>query len=114
MNFYQLDYVVDEILKDTPSREQAILKRLAKKDFSKKEAAYLWERITDHKWYLGERLKRDVGFYVATIDYLENFYEPSRLINNNPRRSTGFRGFFNSAGSSLKNYFVSKSKILQF
>jgi hypothetical protein len=113
MNFYQLDYVVEEVLKDTPSREQAILKRLAKKDFSKKEAAYVWERITDHKWYLGERLKRDVGFHVATIDFLENFYEPRGFYSNKRQQSGGFRRVFDSFGSGLRNYFVSKSKSFQ-
>ena len=113
MNFYQLDYVVDKVLKDTPSREQAILKRFANKDFAKKEAAYVWERITDHKWYLGERLKRDVGFYVATIDFLENFYEPNTFFEDKSQQSRGFRRRMNFSGSNLRNYFVSKSKIFQ-
>ena len=36
------------------------------------EAQHAWERIMDHKWYLGERLKRDVGLRVAAVDYFEN------------------------------------------
>lgn len=113
MYFYQLDYVVDEVLKDTPSREQALLKKYSKQEFSKKEAFYLWERITDHKWYIGERLKRDVGFHVATIDFLENFYDSNTFFNGNRRQSKGFRRVFSSVNSALRNYFVSKSRVVQ-
>ena len=36
------------------------------------EACGLWPRIVEHKWFLSERLGRDVGLRVAAIDYLEN------------------------------------------
>jgi hypothetical protein len=36
------------------------------------EARALWPRILEHKWFLSERLGRDVGLRVAAIDYLEN------------------------------------------
>jgi len=36
------------------------------------EARSLWPRILEHKWFLSERLGRDVGLRVAAIDYLEN------------------------------------------
>ena len=113
MYFYQLDYVVEEVLKDVPSREQAFLKKYSAQEFSKKEAAYLWERITDHKWYIGERLKRDVGFHVATIDYLENFYEANSFFKGKRRQPKGLRRILGSANSTLRNYFVSKSKVIQ-
>jgi transitional endoplasmic reticulum ATPase len=32
----------------------------------------LQEKVLVHKWYLSERLGRDVGLKVATIDYFEN------------------------------------------
>lgn len=112
MIFYQLDYVVEEVLKNTPSREQILLRKYAKKDFSKPEAAYLWERITDHKWYVGERLKRDIGFHVATIDYLENFYEAGTFFNCRNKNSKGARRVFDAAASMLRNYFVAKSRTL--
>src|SRR5215204_1531468 len=76
MIFYQLDYVVDEVLKNIPTEEQVFLKKYLNRDFPRKEAKYLWERIVDHKWYVSERLKRDIGFRVAAVDYIENFYEP--------------------------------------
>ena len=32
----------------------------------------LLARILEHKWLMSERMGRDVGMRVATIDYLEN------------------------------------------
>lgn len=112
MIYYQLDYVVDEVLKNVPSPEQVYLKTYTNQEFPKKEAKYLWERILDHKWYIGERLKRDVGYRVAAVDYIENFYEPVSFYDNKNRKSGVFGKIFRPLGSNLKSYFVSKSKIL--
>ena len=35
-------------------------------------AAELWPKIMLHKWYLSEKVGRDVGFRTACIDFLEN------------------------------------------
>ena len=35
-------------------------------------AADLWPRILQHKWLMSEKLSRDVGLRVASIDFLEN------------------------------------------
>ena len=114
MYFYKLDYVVDEVLNDLPSQEQFLLKKFAKKDVSKKEAAYLWAKINEHKWYIGERLKRDVGFHAATIDYLENFYDEETFRNHERSPPCGFSRIFQSAGSTLRSYLISKSRVLHF
>ena len=112
MIFYQLDYVVDEVLKSLPTAEQAFLKEHLNKDYSKKEAAYLWERIVDHKWYIGERLKRDVGYRVAAVDYIDNFYDPGSFFSGRNKKSGVFGKILRPLGSSLRSYFVSKSKVL--
>ena len=112
MVYYQLDYVVDEVLKNLPTAEQVFLKKYLSRDFPKKEAAYLWERIVDHKWYVGERLKRDVGFRVAAVDYFENFYDRSSVFGGRNRKSGVFGKVFRPLGSHLRSYFVSKSKVL--
>lgn len=78
MIFYQLDYVIDETLKQNLSAEQIFLKKLTGKRLSANEATVLLERIGDHKWYISEKLGRDVGFNVAAVDFLENIYETSR------------------------------------
>ena len=31
-----------------------------------------WRGILDHKWYLSERIGRDVGIRTAVVDYFEN------------------------------------------
>jgi hypothetical protein len=113
MVFYQLDYLVDEVLKNLPSEEQVFLKKYLSRDFPKKEAKYLWERIVDHKWHIGERLQRDVGFRVAAIDYLENFYAPDSIFGRKNRKSSFFGKIYRPATSTLRSYFLQKSKILQ-
>lgn len=84
---YQMDYVVDEVLKNLPTEEQVFLKKYLNKDFPRKEAIYLWEKIVEHKWYVGERLKRDIGFRAAAVDYFENFYEPTGNGRQTPNRA---------------------------
>lgn len=111
MIHYQLDYVVEAVKQNQPSVEQRKLKNLVGADFTKEEAKYIWERVIDHKWYVGERLKRDIGWRVATVDYVENFYDAGMFRKNNNRR-----GFYNRLGkplaSLMRNYFTSKSKTL--
>lgn len=109
---YQLDYVVEEVLKGLPSQEQIFLKKHIGKDFPKTEAKYLWERIGNHKWYVSERLGRDIGLRVAAVDYIENFYEPTSFFDNEGSQSNGFRKVLRSLNAGLRNYFVEKSKIM--
>lgn len=109
MIFYQLDYVVDEIRKNEPSDEQKHLKNYVGADYSKEEARFIWERVISHKWYVGERLNRDVGLRVAAVDYVENFYDASIFRKNNRKRAQRILNFLNRLA---RNYFVSKSKFL--
>lgn len=108
---YQLDYVVEEVLKNQPSLEQSNLKKYVGADFTKEEAKYIWERVIDHKWYVGERLKRDIGLRVAAVDYVENFYDASMFGKSNHGK-----GFFNRVMRPIsqltRDYFVAKSKML--
>lgn len=104
MIFYPIDYVIEELKKDELSVEQISLKYYANENFGRDEAAYVWQRVVDHKWYMGERLKRDIGLRVAAIDFIENFYDDSIFRKNDHRR-----GFFRRASQTLKNYFAAKS-----
>ena len=113
MVFYKLDHTVEKILKNSPTSEQAFLKKHLNADFSKTEAKYLSERIADHKWNVSERLKRDIGFRVAAVDYIENFYEPSSSFSNRNRKSGLLSKVLRPINSSLlRSYFISKSRIL--
>lgn len=89
MTFYKLDYTIEKTLQQQPTLEQKFLKEFTGKKFDSKEAKNVWSRVIDHKWYISERLKRDVGLKVAAVDYLENFYE-ARNPNNS---KTNFKNF---------------------
>jgi hypothetical protein len=111
MIFYQLDYIVDEIKKSEPGDEQKHLKKLIGQDFTKEEAAFVWEKVNDHKWYIGERLKRDVGLKVAAVDYVENFYDAGIFRKKNKPKSF-FDRIFQPVSGLTRTYFVSKSKTI--
>ena len=51
---------------------------LAGVKLSDAETRRVWPRIQNHKWYVSERLGRDVGLRVAAVDYFENIHEPRR------------------------------------
>ena len=52
------------------------LRKLAGVRLSAEEAGAVWPRLLEHKWYLGERLGRDVGLRVAAADFFENIQPP--------------------------------------
>lgn len=105
MIHYQLDYVVEEVIKNEPTAEQIKLKNFVGANYTKEEAKYIWGRVIDHKWFVGERLKRDVGLRVAAIDYVENFYNPA-IFRKNVRRKPLTR----IVSSYIRDYFMTKSK----
>lgn len=35
-------------------------------------AREVWPQVLEHKWYMSERLGRDVGLRVAALDYFKN------------------------------------------
>ena len=76
---YKLDNTIEKILENRAVPEQKLLKQFTGKSFAKTEAKIILKKVEDHKWYLSERLGRDVGMRVAAIDYLENIDQlPSR------------------------------------
>jgi len=48
-------------------------------------ASELWEKILQHKWFLSERLGRDVGFKVACVDFIENTEAIRRELEESSR-----------------------------
>ena len=75
MIYYRDDYTIEKTLQLKPSLEQKFLLDYTGRKFSEQEAEYIWSRIIDHKWYVSERLNRNIGLRVAAVDYLENFYK---------------------------------------
>ena len=86
---YLVFYVFTQVLKENLTAEQKFLKGLAREDFSKAEAAYLWARINDHKWYVSEKLGRDIGVTVAAVDFFENIHPGENRLNNRRRTGSG-------------------------
>lgn len=54
------------------------LRQLAGVELSASEARAVWPSVLEHKWYLGERLGRDVGLRVASVDFFENVQPHAR------------------------------------
>ena len=69
---FKLDYVIEKLVAGREESRKRTLNRLTGLKLSELEAHIVWPRILDHKWYLGERLGRDVGLRVAAVDYFEN------------------------------------------
>lgn len=67
---FTLDNVMERVLReDTP--DDSCSCRCAS---VKHEAQTAWHRVLEHKWYSSERLRRDVGFRVAAVDFFDNIY----------------------------------------
>lgn len=71
--YYFSKKIISEMLRPRLSEEQILLRQITGKTFKEPEAARLWKKINEHKWFLGEQLGRDIGIGAATLDYLENF-----------------------------------------
>ena len=76
---FKLDYVIEKTIGNTSSPARTI-KRLSGVRLPRADANAIWPRLLEHKWYLSERLSRDVGLRVATVDYFENIYRPPPII----------------------------------
>jgi hypothetical protein len=73
---FKLDYVIEATLEGGAIEEQKVLKELAGVRLSAAEARAEWTRVLEHKWFVSERLGRDVGLRVAALDYFENVRLP--------------------------------------
>ncbi len=73
---FKLDYVIDRALGEGTCEEQKVLKELAGVRLNSAEARAEWPRVLEHKWFVSERLGRDVGLRVAALDYFENVRLP--------------------------------------
>jgi hypothetical protein len=74
---FKLDYVIEKVLAEPSRTRKRTLKKLAGVSLSKSRALTVWPHILEHKWYLSERLSRDVGLRVAAVDYFENIEPPA-------------------------------------
>lgn len=68
---FESDHVTGQALADDGSETQE-LKSVAAVALSSLEAQEVWPQVLEHKWYMSERLGRDVGLRVAALDYFKN------------------------------------------
>lgn len=68
----RLEHVIEELRRDKAAVERRMLRKIAGVDVSTDEARDLWPKLLDHKWYMSERMGRDVGLRVAAIDFFEH------------------------------------------
>ncbi len=67
-----LNSILDGVTQPQLTDAQRTLNALAGLNLTAPEAREALPRIRDHKWYLSERMGRDVGWQVAAVDYFEN------------------------------------------
>src|SRR4051794_38367849 len=101
---FKLDYVIEETLAETVN-EHRVLAELTGIRVGVDEAWLAWPRILDHKWYISERLGRDVGLRVAAIDYMENIWSPG---NRRPKQGSLKESVF----TTISSYFESRGRHL--
>jgi hypothetical protein len=88
---FRLDYVIEKSIGEGACEEQEVLKELAGVKLQPAEARAEWPRVLEHKWFVSERIGRDVGLRVAALDYFENVRLPrhTRVGHEAPAHSLG-------------------------
>jgi len=63
-----------EIETDIPDGQECVelILKCTSHNFEPDIARKLWPRILQHRWYLSEKLGRDVGIKIAAVDFIEN------------------------------------------
>jgi Domain of unknown function (DUF4032) len=73
----KLDQVIERVPAEGGSENQE-LRQAAGLSLSPMEAREVWPQVLEHKWYMSERLGRDVGLRAAAIDYFTNVRRVSK------------------------------------
>jgi hypothetical protein len=83
---FPLEWVIDRVRTDPAPRRPDVEPVLAALDVSDADAERVWPEILDHKWYLSERIGRDVGLLVALVDYFDNVAPEARRARRGAAR----------------------------
>ena len=89
------------------SDAQVLLEEFTGKKFSRNEAESVWANIVSHKWNMSEKLGRDVGFKVATIDFIENYYQSKSAKKGEESQ------ILKKLKNFIRQYFEAKENITQ-
>ncbi|MBV8860040.1 MAG: DUF4032 domain-containing protein [Acidobacteria bacterium] len=88
---FRLDYVIEKAGGEAACEEQKVLKELAGVKLRPAEARAEWPRVLEHKWFMSERLGRDIGLRVAALDYFENVRLPRHTRTSHRPATSGSR-----------------------
>src|ERR1700754_5091113 len=88
---FRLDYVIERTLRVGRCEEGRLLRELAGVHLTSAEARAEWPRVLEHKWFVSERLGRDIGLRVAAIDYFENVRLPRHTRTSHASTATLLR-----------------------
>ena len=88
---FKLDYVIDRALSEGACEEQKVIRELAGVRLKPSDARREWPRVLEHKWFVSERLGRDVGLRVAALDYFENVRLPRHTRTSHKPSASRFR-----------------------
>ena len=72
---FTLDQIIEKSVQPRMTDPQRTLKALAGVSLNAEEARAVLPLIREHKWFVSERLGRDVGWRVAAIDFFEHVHE---------------------------------------
>jgi hypothetical protein len=72
-----LDYLNERASERKLVEAEDLFQALSGTGLSHKQLSEVLPYIQNHKWYVSERLGRDVGLRVAAVDFIENFYRPA-------------------------------------
>jgi len=86
---FRLDYVIEKSIGGGACEEQEALQELAGVKLRPAEARAEWPRVLEHKWFVSERLGRDVGLRVAALDYFQNVRLPRHTRVGHKAQSRG-------------------------
>lgn len=114
MLFYKIDYAIGKIFTTEPRQERILIRKYTGAKLSEREAIRLWDLIVDHKWFLSERLNRDVGIHTAAVDYVENFYRPVPAMSWTDRVATARENFAAFIRPLAREYFEAKGKAITY
>lgn len=101
MNTSILNFTVVRTPETKYSDAQIFLQEFTGNSFSRADAEIIWSKVIDHKWYVSEDLRRDVGLRVAAVDFVDNFYAPQK---NRTKAKTENSGFFSQAVIKVKKF----------
>ena len=109
---FKLDFAFEKLEQTGPKLEHNLLRIYTGYDLPESEAKHLFDKISDHKWYVSERLRRDVGFHVAAIDYVEHFYEPYARAETEGKLIKLLKNLSIRTAAVARKYFESKGEPL--